>query len=1279
MSTCTTSIFTSQIKGPHLPNVPAPDLTPYVPRLLIDWQKDTPSVTAKMMDGTLAFVDLSGFTAMSEKLAKLGKLGAEETTQVLNSTFSDLLSVAYAQGGSLLKFGGDALLLFFDGEEHPARGAASALAMRRRLRDLGQLRTSAGSIRLKMSTGVHSGAFLFALAGTSHRELFVLGPGVTQTVKMETEAEAGEVLVSKDTASRIHGIETTPKGDGLLLSRIRKMPVAPQAPTKLARTDVSHFLSTAIRSHLLQGASDPEHRPVSVGFLNFTGIDGLLEKSGEQAVENALQELMANVLREIDDLQLTFLGTDVSADGGKIILTAGAPVVGEDDEERMLTGVTRICSKSLPLKVRFGVHRGHVFAGDVGPPYRRTYTVIGDAVNTAARVMAHAEFGTVLATRDVLKQTASRIKSTPAAAFHVKGKRLPIEAEVVEDVIATPIQADAPLPLMGRDAELKRLLQAVEAAGRGEGAVMEIVGEPGLGKSRLLQELWKTCSCMRISAVCKQYESMTPHFTTNNLLREAFSILHDASPEDVEEELRRRLTAINPDLEGWLPLVALPLGLTLPSTEEVDRLAPEFAQGRMHQLIEDLLRRWLPRPTVLVVDDAQWIDAASRQTLLHLLDAVPDHGWMICLATRPEGSFRAAGYGQVEEIRLEPLTQREAADLALEADASLLPGQADEVATRSGGNPLFVRELAVTLGASGEMENLPETVESLIASRIDVLARSDRTLLRVMSVLGQDFEIGLLEDMLSAATDLFPNPPDLNAKGTWRRLSSFLSVKEGRVHFHQALFQQAAYEGLAYSRRKTLHERVGVGLERRLGDSESQAEILSLHFDRAGNYAGSWLYSRTAARSAEKKFAHLSAATFYKRALEASRRIGIIVPEDVADAWAGLGLALQQTGAFSDAANAFRKARMLHPANDPLKVRMMRREGAALDRLGFHTRALRIFNRALRLADELPPTAERDAESARLALHVALIHRRRGRLQEAERIAQSAAEVAQARKDAVAAGSAFNVLNMIKSDLQESKLARSFGEKALEWFERADDLGQAATVLNNLGTDAYMAGEWDKAASLYRKSRESLEKVGNLLGAAAVASNLAEILSDQGRLDEAYSEFRQVLKTFKAARFPERTAAVISNLGRTAARAGNFEEGERLLREALSEFERLRTIGATTEVRLAELFVLRGDPEEATAILNRISEASLPLKPMILRLRGYAYLQRGRTEEARELFHQSVAVARKLDLVLDAALALEGLLRISRILGEEFEEDDPRPILEALGVVYSPAVPVPAI
>src|SRR3954453_7465273 len=159
-------------------------LDAYVPRVVLRLLVDTPDARSRTVDATVVFADISGFTRLSERLARSGREGAEELTETIGGCLSALLAVAHGNGGELLKIGGDALLLLFEGEGHATRACRSAIDMRRRLRDLGRLRTSAGNVTLRISQGVHSGEFHLFLVGQSHRELLLTGPAGTAVVAM---------------------------------------------------------------------------------------------------------------------------------------------------------------------------------------------------------------------------------------------------------------------------------------------------------------------------------------------------------------------------------------------------------------------------------------------------------------------------------------------------------------------------------------------------------------------------------------------------------------------------------------------------------------------------------------------------------------------------------------------------------------------------------------------------------------------------------------------------------------------------------------------------------------------------------------------------------------------------------------------------------------------------------------------------------------------------------------------------------------------------------------
>ena len=232
------------------------------------------------VDGTLCFVDISGFTALSEKLAARGRVGAEELTEVLSRVFGEMLDLVANRGGVLLKFGGDALLLLFTGYDHATRAASAAVEMRTALRTSTQSPTTAGRVHLRMSVGIHSGPIHIFRVGSMHKELVIAGVGGTTTTAMEKAADPGEILVSRGTRDRLPADATgKAKGAGWLLRWRKAHCIAPGPVARDARDPESlrAWVPVELREYLGAGDTEPEHRIASVGFVRFCGVDQRLD------------------------------------------------------------------------------------------------------------------------------------------------------------------------------------------------------------------------------------------------------------------------------------------------------------------------------------------------------------------------------------------------------------------------------------------------------------------------------------------------------------------------------------------------------------------------------------------------------------------------------------------------------------------------------------------------------------------------------------------------------------------------------------------------------------------------------------------------------------------------------------------------------------------------------------------------------------------------------------------------------------------------------------------
>ena len=653
-------------------------------------------------DGTTVFVDISGFTKLSERLARRGREGAEDITEAINACFGPLLSIAIDQGGSLLKFGGDALLLLFDTEDHLMRACGAAGEMRRTLRTVGRIDLPGARVNLRMSVGIHTGPLDLFLVGDSHREMIVAGPAASEVVATESSAGAGQILLSAATVRAL--------GSGHVGQRVGQRGLLTRFPSDLepvidARPRISDVdamveaIPLGLRSRLEAFDLSPEHRMATIAFVQFTGTDDLVRHSGPDAAATALHQLVSTIQACVDDLQVGFLGSDVSADGGKIILTTGVPTNTGNDEERMLYALRRIARADLPLPVRMGVNRGPVFAGPVGTARRRTYTVMGDAVNLAARLMARAETAQVVATPSVLDESDTLFATEPLEPFRVKGKSEPVTAVLLgrrTGLRRVGAELD-PFPLVGRDAELAVLTDALGRAVQGEGSFIDMVGEAGIGKSRLMEEMRaRATDVLCIGGTCETYSASTPYFVWREVLRDAIGAGWDDSDAEVIVRLESLVERLDPSLMPWLPMLVIPFDVSMAPTPEVEAVAVEFRRPRMFEVVTQFLGVLLHGPTLAEFDNAHFMDEASCALLEHLSERVGEHPWLFCVMRQEHRGGFSGREESATVTRLEPspIDAEAARSLALTAteDAPMGPALLDSLADRSGGNPQYLRD-----------------------------------------------------------------------------------------------------------------------------------------------------------------------------------------------------------------------------------------------------------------------------------------------------------------------------------------------------------------------------------------------------------------------------------------------------------------------------------------------------------------------------------------------------------------------------------------------------------
>ncbi len=1026
-----------------------------------------------------------------------------------------------------------------------------------------------------------------------------------------------------------------------------------------------------LRAQLLEiGPLEGEHRHAAIAFIRFAGTDEIIATEGPDAAAEALDVLVRAVQAAAEEHGVTFLESDIDKDGGRIVLVSGAPQTFGDDEERLLRTVRAIVDSGLPLPVHIGVSEGRVFAGQVGASFRRTYTVLGDTAALAARLMARAGEDEVWVSSGAFARGGARFGSTALEPFRVKGKSEPVQAVVLGELlpdVSKPDEeaAEEGLPFVDRERERAVLAASVAPVSMGFGTLVELVGEPGIGKSRLADELRGHCADMRhLTLRCEQYESSTPYHPFHPFLRSLLDVELNGDGGHNRSVLAERLGAVDGELVPWAPLLAAPLDVEVETTPEVDDLDPSFRRARLHGVVGSLLGRLLDTPTLLLFEDVHWMDDASSELLRHLGTQLPSRPWLACTTRRAgDGGFAAAeGTPPLPALtlRLEPLPAEDAKTLvrAAAGERQLSEDDLASLMERGAGNPLFLQELASPDEETAEQ--MPDSVEGLVSTRIDRLAPGDRALLRWASVLGVSFSGALIAEVLDG------DPTAASDSEAWNRLAEFVERDPdvpGAFRFRHALIRDGAYEGLSYRRRRELHARVAEVIERnQAGRPEEAAELLSLHYLNAARWEEAWRYSLAAAAHAREIYANVDAGRFYERALEVSRHLKALDTSEIEAAWRGLGEVRDAAGDYHGALAAMKESLRLLKGDPVAQARIHEARALARSRLGAYSQALREITAGMNRVEALGTPQANDVAHNLLARR-AQIYLQQGRPREAIETAHRVVDEAEPLGPSIALARAYSALEGGYLDVGRPEKA-VFEEKAVGMFRGLGAARSAAVAEMNLGVKAYAQGRWQKATELYENARKEFERVGDTTQAAHAGANLGEVLIGRGLLDEAEAVLNDADATLRASGYHLAAMFTETQLACLAIEKGDLPRAVESLAALVEEARTSGDVGYAFDawIHLADALTRSGQAERALAELEQaaalVGDDASPHRVPLARECATALMQLGRLARAEEELETALRVARAQGLAYEEAQALRAVAELARMQGRESDAAD---------------------
>jgi class 3 adenylate cyclase/tetratricopeptide (TPR) repeat protein len=671
---------------------------------------------------------------------------------------------------------------------------------------------------------------------------------------------------------------------------------APSIDYSKPQTYTPKFLADKILT--ARQSIEGERKLVTVVFADVANYTSMSEKLDPEEVH----QIMDGCFKLLIDQIHRYEGTIDKFTGDGVMALFGAPVAHEDHAQRACYASLAIQSAlegygekirrecGVEFKMRVGLNSGPVIVGAVGDDLRMDYTAIGDTVNLASRMQSVARPGIVLVSADTHRMARDFFKFEALGKTRVKGKEEPVEAYRLIEATRVETRFEAAIArgltrFVGREKEMAILKEAFEKAKSGSGQVVGIVGEAGVGKSRLVLELKRMLpqdEYTYLDGRCLHYGSSMPYVPLLDILRSYFDIREGEREFVIKKKMAEKVSRLDEKLKGILPPLHDLLSLKA-EDEGYLRLEPQKKRERIFEAMRDLLvRESQRRPLILAVDDLQWIDRTSDEFLNYFIGWLAGSHIQLILLYRPEYVHQWGSKSYYSQIGVEQLSTSASAELvrAMLEEGEVAPELREVILDRAAGNPLFMEEFTHTLLENGSIRKrdhqyvltrkvseiqVPDTIQGIIAARMDRLEENLKRTMQVASVIGRDFAYRILQTITGMQEELKSYLMNLQGLEFIYEKSLFPELE---YVFKHTLTQEVAYSSLLLKRRKELHERIGKAIEELYPDRlEEFYEALAYHYLRGRNWEKAYQYLKLSADKASRSYSNWEAFRFYKEAI----------------------------------------------------------------------------------------------------------------------------------------------------------------------------------------------------------------------------------------------------------------------------------------------------------------------------------------------------------------------------------------------------------------------------
>jgi class 3 adenylate cyclase/tetratricopeptide (TPR) repeat protein len=1133
---------------------------PFASRDLLEIARGT-----RIFSGALLHADLAGFTGLAERLGSHGRQGTEQLTGVLNSALDAILRPIRDAGGVALYFAGDSVTARL-----PDSSGASDCAelIHRNLKALGTTRTLEGEVAPRATVNIGVGRWgetVLASGHTSH--LLLSGPLVSRLADLERQS-AG------------------PTGT----SRVRLfVPPVISGPTCAVASDGGQRTPDA-------SFSAAEHRTMAALFVRLFGYDAA--KPPIQQLQSAYATLSGVAERFGGSLHLV---DSVVRDGCRVFLLFGAPRATGRDARNAVLAARKIIDElgGIPdMDAAIGLGYGFAYSGVVGNDWRRQYTVIGDSVNTAARLADTASSGSVVVSEDVRRAAVGELAFEELPPVMAKGKAGAVRRFAPSRTAGRDFRRYG---FVGRKRELTRLAEALSSPE----VLVDLTGEAGIGKTRLLAELAASFEEAGRNVVCFRPEE--PRGIDDHLASLLFGLCGidaDSGAEERRSRLARALHCAGGKRLANLQSIpgSILLGLEYPDSPYSD-LTPQLRRENLMDCLQALMLD-AGDGTVLILDDAHLLTDPEMKELSELVCSVlsaSDGRISALFSRRPTGPSPSAASGiTVRGMELSDLDHRARRQLmrAPLDGAGLDPEVEAAVMERAQGNPFYLlqmllymveKDLLVREGGTWvpsstySADSLPDNVFSMIMARIDRLEKLARECLRIASVIGMEFSTGVVSSLLRG--DAGSSLDEAATAG----LIYAASIRQLEYVFSHMLIRDVAYGSMMRKRRRELHGRVASLLE----DLDAPAAVLAYHFELAEEWEKALMNSMAAGKRAVEEYRNTKAMEHFEKAAELAGILGDR-QEETAAAWKSYASVLDIVGDYDQAMEYYERVTGLVPPGETWAVSMHAIAQIHFIRGDFQT-ALEVVAATETALEEA--SAMTSGFRVRFPCFKAWVCGVRGEVEEAMEHARNGLEAALGMTDTHprrlhSLGYAYNTLATVYWARGEMDVCAEYYGKALALAREMGARREIAVTLGNLGLVYEKQGKFEQAIDVIRQKLATGREIGEKYMVCSSHGELVPCLLRAGRIREAR---RNCDEYIRISREMVSTHDVLIGLGLRVLllmSCGRFDEAD----PNLEELERTaREKGYQREVSTALTYrgwlsLLRGRPEEAIPLLRESYE-----------------------------------------------------------------------------------------